>query len=66
MRKLKKLTIIVVIGLVFGVWFGMNMANHRPLLSNPFGKESLQDKIIRSSGEALEKGGRALKGQAGP
>lgn len=57
-----------VIGILVGLWFGVNLGKDKPIFSNPFADKSIQDKIkesgekiIQKSGEALEKGGKALK-----
>lgn len=59
---MKKLLILVVIVLLAGVWFGINIARDKPLLSNPFAEKSLRDKaadtakdLYRESKEAIKK-----------
>lgn len=51
----------VAIGLALGLWLGVNIGRESPLLSNPFYKEPLNEKLKRLGGETLEKGGRALE-----
>ncbi len=68
MKQLKALIAGIVIGLLIGLWFGVNLGRDKAIFSNPFEADTLQDKIretgetiIEKSGEALEKGGKALK-----
>ena len=70
---MKQLTIIVisfVIGALLGIMLGINIGREKPLLSNPFEKESLSDVVkklghetMEKSGKALEKTGKALQGK---
>jgi len=59
---MKKLLVLVVIVLLAGVWFGINIARDKPLLSNPFEEKSIRDKaadtakdLYRESKEAIKK-----------
>ena len=61
MRSIKNLIIGLVVGGLSGLWFGINIGRDEPLLSNPFADRSIQKKVMRSSGEMLEKSGRALR-----
>ena len=61
MFKLKKLVIGFCAGLVIGLWFGVNLGKGQPIYSNPFHDVSIKDRLVESSGDALEKSGRALK-----
>lgn len=72
MAKLKTLLTGLVIGLLVGLWCGVNIGKQQPLYANPFTSESVPDTVreagktlLRESGEALEKGGEALKEKAG-
>lgn len=51
----------LVVGVAIGLWLGVSIGRETPLLSNPFHKESLTEKLQRLSGETLEKSGRALE-----
>lgn len=66
MKNLKLILIGVVIGLLIGMALGVNIGRNKPLLSNPFAKESLVDKAKQIGNETLEKSGKALEnaGQA--
>ena len=61
MFKIKKLVIGFSAGLVIGLWFGVNLGKGQPIYSNPFHDVSIKDRLVESSGDALEKSGRALK-----
>jgi uncharacterized membrane protein YraQ (UPF0718 family) len=63
MAALKKLLTGVVIGLVAGLWMGVNIGKQRPILSNPFSKEekSLKEQAKEKVGEAKEKMGEVIK-----
>jgi hypothetical protein len=66
MKQLKVILFGVVIGLLLGLALGVNIGRNKPLLSNPFAKESLVDKAKQIGNETLEKSGKALEnaGQA--
>lgn len=61
MKKIKLAIIWLVVGVLLGMWFGINIGRDRPLYSNPFEAVTLKQKF-KSAGEgALEKGGEALE-----
>lgn len=66
MKNMKLIMIGVVIGLLIGLALGVNIGRNKPLLSNPFAKESLVDKAKQLGNETLEQSGKALEnaGQA--
>ena len=61
MKILKLIVLGAVIGVASGMWLGVNIGREMPLTSNPFYKESLNEKLKRVSGETLEKSGRAIE-----
>lgn len=61
MKTVKIILFGIIIGVALGLWLGVNIGREAPLLSNPFYKETLSEKMKRVSGETLEKGGRALE-----
>lgn len=70
MKNYKIILASLTIGLIVGLALGVNIGRDRPLLSNPFAKESLTDKLknlgnetLEQSGKALEKTGKALQGK---
>lgn len=66
MKQFKIILVGLVIGLLVGLALGVNMGREKPLLSNPFAKESLVDRAKQLGNETLEKSGKALEktGQA--
>ena len=70
MKNLKITLPTLVIGLCIGLALGVNIGRDKPLLSNPFDRTSLTDKIknigseaLETSGKALENTGKALQGK---
>lgn len=61
MKQLKTILISASISFAIGMALGVNIGHDRPLLSNPFEKESLADRAKRLSGETLEHSGKALE-----
>ena len=61
MKIFKMILFGAVIGVAIGLWLGVNIGRETPLLSNPFYKVPLSEKLQRLSGETLEKSGRALE-----
>ena len=66
MKQLKIVLISLAVGILIGMALGVNIGREKPLLSNPFEKESLADRVKRLGSETLEKSGKALEktGQA--
>lgn len=71
LKKLKNLTIGILIGLIAGLWFGSNLSKDKSLFSNPFANNTIQsqikktsNKVMMQSGKALEKSGKALRNAA--
>jgi hypothetical protein len=61
MGSFKHILIGLIIGLLVGLWFGVNIGKGRVFYANPFAGESLTEKLMESSGDMLEKSGKALK-----
>ena len=61
MKKLKLLLIGIVVGVLFGLWFGVNIGKGKPILSNPFADQELQQKAKDTASEAIEDTRRALR-----
>lgn len=61
LNNLKKLSIGIIIGLLTGLWMGVNYGRNQPILSNPFVDQPLHKKLLNSSASFLEKSGRAIK-----
>jgi len=61
LHNLKTLITGLIIGLVIGLWFGVNIGKDQDLFANPFKDKSIQEKLLDSGGELLEKSGKAIK-----
>ena len=61
MKQLKVIILSAAVGLAIGLALGVNIGREKPLLSNPFAKETLAERAKRMSGETLEQGGKALE-----
>ena len=59
MERLNKFTLGAVIGLILGLWFGVNIGKDKPFWSNPFEEKSMMemaaDKTKEIAGKASEK-----------
>lgn len=60
-RRLRIFIIGVLLGLLAGLWVGYNLGQGKPLFSNPFTRETIQDKIKKSGDQAMEKSGRIIE-----
>lgn len=65
MSGIKKLLVGFGMGIVIGLWFGVNLGKDQPIYSNPFHEMSIKHRLIESSGNMLEKSGQALKRNLG-
>jgi len=61
MKKLKLLIMGSVIGLLLGLWFGINIGREKPIFSNPFTDKTIQEKAKETTSEAIEDTKRALR-----
>ena len=68
MKQIKALIAGIIFGVLIGLWFGVNIGKDKPIFSNPFSEETIQQKLkesgdilLEKSGEALEKSGKALQ-----
>ena len=71
MKALKTLIFGVLIGLLLGLWFGVNIGKDKVWYSNPFKERSMMDKVkstigegVEKAGEGIEKIGEEIKGKA--
>jgi predicted secreted protein len=66
MKQIRIILVSLIIGALIGMALGINIGREKPLLSNPFTKDSLVDRAKQLGSETLEKGGKALEktGQA--
>ena len=63
MKTLKMLFMGFLVGLIIGLWFGINMGKQKPIFSNPFAEENLPKKLKVKVGERIEKLGGDIKGK---
>jgi hypothetical protein len=61
MKQLKAILLSFLVGVLLGLWFGVNIGREVPFYSNPFDSHSLNEKLKGVAGETLEKGGHALE-----
>ena len=61
MKQLKPVLLSIFVGLLIGMWLGVNIGREVPWYSNPFDAAALNEKLKRATGETLEKGGHALE-----
>ena len=73
MKTLKPLFFGLIIGMVLGLWFGVNIGKQQPFYSNPFAERKVGEKLkttlgegVGKAGEKLEKLGQELKGTGKP
>lgn len=61
MLGIKKYLIGIVVGLLLGLWFGVNIGHDRPVWSNPFAQASLQEKAKDTMLDALKDAKKAAR-----
>ena len=61
MLGIKKYLIGAVLGLLVGLWFGVNIGQERPLWSNPFTEPTLQQKAKGKVMDALKDAKKAAR-----
>lgn len=61
MKKIKLLSLGLLVGFLVGMWFGVNLGKGKPIYSNPFNKDSLQQKAKRTADDVLEDTKRVLR-----
>jgi hypothetical protein len=61
MKTLKTAIIFFAIGMLVGLWFGINIGRDEPIYSNPFDAPVIQEKLEETEKTAREKGGEALE-----
>ena len=66
MKQIRNILFSLVVGVLIGLALGVNIGRDKPLLSNPFEKASLKERVKQLGSETLEQGGKALEktGQA--
>jgi len=61
MKNLKLLLAGLVIGLLLGLWFGVNIGREKPIYSNPFADEVVQQKAKQTTSDAIQGTKKALR-----
>jgi len=61
MKSIKLLLTGLVLGVLAGLWLGINIGKDKPWHSNPFEERSVTDKIKASIGEGVEKVGEGIE-----
>ncbi|NDY43214.1 hypothetical protein G3N55_10220 [Dissulfurirhabdus thermomarina] len=61
MKRLKIFLAGLVVGLLFGLWMGVNLGRDEPLFRNPFARQPLEKRLKQTGGAILEKGGEVLR-----
>ncbi len=63
MRIMKLLFMGTLMGLIVGLWLGVNIGKGNPIFGNPFAEENLSKKIKDKVGTSIEKFGEDIKGE---
>lgn len=50
-------------GIIVGLWLGVNIGKGNPIFGNPFAKENLSKKLKEKVGESIEQLGEEIKGK---
>lgn len=61
MKSLKPLLAGLVLGILVGLWFGVNIGKGRPFYSNPFAATNVGKEIKSSIGEGVERAGESIE-----
>jgi len=61
MLGMKKYFIGIVMGLLVGLWFGVNIGNDRPLWANPFAEPSLANKAKGAAADVWKDAKKAAR-----
>jgi len=63
MRIMKLLFMGTLLGLIVGLWLGVNIGKGHPIFGNPFAEENLSKKLKEKMGASIEKFGEDMKGE---
>jgi len=61
MKSLKLVILGLIIGVLIGLWFGVNIGKDNPIFSNPFKERSVTEKIKSGIGHGVEKAGKSIE-----
>ena len=59
----KNLFFGLVVGLLLGLWFGVNIGKGRSIVANPFAHQSFSEKVKSKVGASVERIGQEIKGR---
>ena len=63
MKSIKMLFMGTLLGLIVGLWLGVNIGKSNPIFGNPFAEENLSKKIKEKVGSSIEQLGEDIKGK---
>ena len=63
MKSIKMLFMGTLLGLIVGLWLGVNIGKGNPIFGNPFAEENLSKKLKEKVGSSIEKLGEDIKGK---
>jgi len=61
MKKVKIFLFGIIVGVLVGLWLGINIGKGKPWYSNPLAERSVTDQIKSSIGEGVEKAGESIE-----
>ena len=61
LKSIRQITFGIIIGLMLGLWFGVNMGKDKPIYSNPFAEENIQQKAKRKAEEVIKDTKEAIR-----
>lgn len=61
MFGLKKYVVGIFIGLLFGLWMGVNIGKNQPLWASPFAKRSLAEQAQTKANEVIKDAKKAMR-----
>ena len=53
----------MLMGVIVGLWLGVNIGKGNPIFGNPFAKEDLSQKLKQKVGKSIEQLGEDIKGK---
>lgn len=61
----KNLLFGLFVGLLLGLWFGVNIGKGRSIVANPFAEQNITQKVKSKVGDSVERIGKEIKGNNG-
>lgn len=53
----------MLLGVIIGLWLGVNIGKGNPIFGNPFSEENLSQKLKNKVGSSIEQLGEDIKGK---